>query len=183
MKKLIYVLFTVILISCGKGKSTFEDRASLEDLKKELISKFGENAFYTSLSITNSDHGGIVTVSQTNDPSSLKMSDWHYFQDKWEQKSEITLEISGGAKAEDFMFQLNKIVNFDTLIKVVEASKKKVIEEKKIKDVKVELISINAPNNGDFNSMEYYITIKPKQGGTQFSFWYNMDGSLRKFDY
>lgn len=52
------------------------------------------------------------------------------------------------------MFQLNKIVNFDTLIKVVEESKKKVIEEKNIKDVKVELISINAPNNGDFNSME-----------------------------
>lgn len=183
MKKTLYIILTVILVSCGRNNLKFDDRASLETLKKELNSKFGDNAFYTNLSIVNSDIGGIVSVSQTDTPSSLKMSDWSYVQGKWQQKTEITLEVSGNAKAEDFMFQLHKTLDFNTLINVVEASKKRVIEEKKIKKIKVELISISAPDNGDFKSMKYYITIKPKQGGTQFSFWYNMDGSLDKFDY
>ncbi len=182
MKHLFYLLTITFFISCNNNKS-FEDKESLTGLKNELISKFGENAYYTKLSITNHENGSIVSVSQTDDPSSLKMTEWNYTSGSWNQISDVTLEISGNAKAEDFMFQLNKVIDFNTLAKVLEEAKQKVIIEKNIEDIKVKSILINAPNDGDFNSMKYFITISPKSGGTSFNFWYKMDGTLDKFDY
>ena len=111
------------------------------------------------------------------------MTEWNYANGSWDQISDVTLELSSSAKAEDFMFQLNKVIDFDIMGKIVEDSKKKVIEEKGVADVRVKNIYIKAPNNGDFNSMKYFITISPKNGGTNFNFWYKMDGTLDKFDY
>jgi len=186
MKNIIYTLVLIAFISCGKKKSFTENASSLQNVKKVLISKFGGEAFYTSISLSNSrtSSGDLLSVTQTKDPSSLQMEDWAYLDGKWTQSSEITLELSEGAKAEDFMFQLDEsIVKFDLLGKLVEQSKQKIIEEKKIDDVIVESIFINAPNNGDFSTMEYYIIIKPKNGGTGFDFHYKMDGTLLKSDY
>ncbi len=183
MKNLIYLPILLFIFSCNNASKSYEDKASLEELKKELISEFGENAYYTKLSISNADYGSIVGVSQTDKPSSLKMTEWNYFNGSWDQISDVTLELSSGSKAEDFMFQLNKVIDFEIMAKVVEESKKKIIEEKGIAKVRVENININAPNDGDFNSMKYFITISPIDGGTDFNFWYNMDGTLSKFDY
>ena len=184
MQRLIYTLaLSILLFSCG-GNSSYEDKDSLLDLKEELISEFGDDAYYTNLAIMNSENGTVINVSQTDDPSSLKMSEWNYFNGDWNQNSEITLEISGDTKAEDFMFQLNdKVVDFEILGKAVEEAKEKIISEKKIEEVRVASILINAPKDGDFNSMEYYITINPKSGGTRFDFRYGMDGTLKDFDY
>ncbi|WP_136467480.1 hypothetical protein [Flagellimonas onchidii] len=183
MKKIIYIPLLLLLLSCNKGKRSYEDKVSIEELKTELISKFGKDAYYTKLSITNKDYGSFVSVSQTDEPSSLKMTDWNYSKGSWKQTSDVTLELFQGAKAVDFMFQLDKIVDFDLIGKVVEESKKKIIEEKGISEVRVENIIIKAPNDGNFNNMKYYITISPKSGGTDFEFWYKIDGTLDHFDY
>jgi len=183
MKKIIYILILTAFCACGKSGATIESADALNQLKKELISKFGSDAHYTSLNILNSGGGSILNVSQTNDPSSLKMTEWSQVYGSWTQNSDITLEISGKAKAENFMFQLDKIVDFNVLGKSLEAAKKKVMEEKGIKEVAVKNILINAPNDGNFKSMKYFITLEPKTGGTSFDFFYNMDGTLDKFDY
>ncbi|MGG6231502.1 hypothetical protein [Tenacibaculum sp. SDUM215027] len=183
MKNLIYIPLLLLLLSCNNGKQSYEDTTSLVELKKELISKFGKNAYYTQIGISNNDYGSTVGVSQTDEPSSLKMTEWDYSNGNWNQISDVTLELSSGAKAEDFMFQVNKIIDFDIMGKIVEESKNKIIEEKGINEVRVENIIIKAPNNGDFSSMKYFITISPKDGGTDFNFWYKMDGTLAKFDY
>ncbi len=183
MKKIIYIPILLLVLSCNNKSKSYEDKASLTELKKELISKFGENAYYTKLTISNADYGSIIGVSQTGNPSSLKMTEWNFVNGSWNQISDVTLELSSGAKAEDFMFQLNKIIDFDIMAEIVEQSKKKIIEEKGITDIRVENINIKAPNNGDFNNMKYFITISPRNGGTDFNFWYKMDGTLDKFDY
>lgn len=172
-----------VLVSCNQGNKGYQDAESFSKLNTELTDKFGKDAYYTDFGVTNSDNGNIVTVTQTDKPSSLKMAQWSNVNGDWKQSAEVSLEVSPGAKAEDFMFQLGKTVKMDLLGKLVEQSKQKVISEKKINEVTVESVIIKAPNDGDFNSMRYFITIKPKQGGTSFNFWYKMDGTLDKFDF
>ena len=132
MKHLFYLCtITLLFISCDSKKS-YEDKDSLIELKEELISKFGENAHYTELNITNNEYGSVVGVSQTDAPSSLKMTEWNYSNGKWDQISDVTLEISGDVKAENFMFQINKVIDFDIMSNAVEEAKKKIINEKNI---------------------------------------------------
>lgn len=183
MKKIIYTLILVVCFSCGKKQNFAKDASSIQLFKKELTDKFGEDAYYTSISLTHTLSGDILGVTQTENPSSLKMGEWSYLMGKWTQNSDITLELSQGSKAKDFMFKLDgSTVKFDLLGKLVEQSKEKVIKEKKVKEVVVKSIFINAPDHGDFNKMEYYITVAPKEGGTSFDFWYTINGTLRKFN-
>ncbi len=183
MKKFIYILIISLFVACGKKSHFTENSESISSLKKELIRQFGKDAYYTELSVTNTDNGSMITANISENPSSLQMEGWSFFNGEWNQTAEIILELSANSKAEDYMYKLNKeIVNFDLLGKLVEKSKKKIIDEKKIKEVKIKSIFINAPNDGDFKNMEYYLTVEPKSGGTSFNFWYKMDGSLRKFN-
>ncbi|WP_299628278.1 hypothetical protein [uncultured Tenacibaculum sp.] len=186
MKNIAYILALVVFVSCGKEKRFIESSETLMELKNVLADKFGKDAYYTSISISNSrtSSGDIISVTQTENPASLKMGEWTYLQGNWAQNSEVTIELSGGSPAKDFMFQINdELIKLDLLGELIEKSKKKVKEEKKLEEVIVESIYMNAPSNGDFSTMEYYITIKPKNGGTSFDFWYKLDGTLRKFDY
>lgn len=84
MNKLIYIPILLFIFSCNHAAKSFEDEVSIIELKKELISKFGENSYYTDISITNSDLGSFIGVTQTEDPSSLKMADWSYANGSWE---------------------------------------------------------------------------------------------------
>ena len=81
------------------------------------------------------------------------------------------------------MFQLDKIINFNIIGRIVEESKIKILNEKGIEEVRVDNIFIKVPADGNFDKMKYFITISPKDGGTDFNFWYKMDGTLDKFDF
>ncbi len=178
------IVAAMMFTACNQtDKDGYQTAESFVKLKKELINEFGKDAYYTDFAVVNNDNGVVVSVTQTKNPSSLKMEEWTSLNGDWTQNSEVTLEVSGDAKAEDFMFQLDKIMNLELLGKLVEQSKQKVITEKKIQEVKVETVSMNAPDDGNFNNAKYFITVKPKQGGTTFNFWYNLDGTLDKFDY
>lgn len=171
----------MVLFSCKN--TDYQDAATITELKNELQSKFGKEAYYTNISVTNSKTGSVVGVSQTSDPASLKMSDWTKVQGFWKETAEVSLEVSEGVNPADFMFKLGEKVDLDLVGKLIDQSKEKVISEKKIKDVFVKYIGINAPNDGDFSRMSYSINIEPKGGGTTFTFLYNLDGSLRNFSY
>lgn len=171
----------VVLFSCKN--TDYQDASTITELKNELQSKFGKEAYYTQISVTNSKTGSVVVVSQTSDPASLKMSDWTKLQGFWKETAEIALEVSEGVNPADFMFKLGEKVDLDLVGKLVDQSKEKVISEKKIKDVFVKHININAPNDGDFSRMFYYISIEPKGGGTTFTFYYDLQGNLTRFDY
>lgn len=177
-------IVAITFTACNQTeKGGYQTAESFGNLKKELTDKFGKDAYYTDFNVTNNDNGIVVSVTETKNPSSLKMEQWTSLNGGWTQNSEVTLEISGGAKAEDFMFQLDKIMNIELLGKLIEQSKQKVITEKKIKEITVKTVMMNAPKDGNFNTTKYFITLEPKQGGTTFNFWYNLDGTLDKFDY
>ncbi len=189
MKKLKTTLIASIVIfslhSCGGGTSKQPANAEgFTAIEKELKDKFGDNAFYTDIHISQDDRlGNMVTLTVTEDPESMKMGQWNLVQDSWTQTSEISLEVPEGSKAADFMYQLDDTINLPKFGELVEKSIARLAEEKNIENPKLFSGAINYPKNGDISDMEYSISLKPESGGTTFRFSYKLNGELIKMDY
>lgn len=183
--KLIYIMSAVLLMACGGGASKQEANADgFEAIEEILKSKFGDDAHYTDLTITyNKAIGNIIGLTVTKAPESLQMDQWSLSQDNWTQTSEITLEVPQGTQAADFMFQLNKDINLGKLGKLVEKSKERLTAEKEIENPSLHMALINMPKNGDRENTQYVVMLKPENGGTTFTFNYDLDGALIQMDY
>lgn len=81
------------------------------------------------------------------------------------------------------MFQLNSKINLGTLGSLIEKSKAKLTEEKKIENPALNMAFIKFPKNGDNAKAEYVVLLNPENGGTTFSFYYKLDETLIKMDY
>jgi hypothetical protein len=66
---------------------------------------------------------------------------------------------------------------------LIDASMKKVKDEKDIEELVLDIAHIKAPNDGDKSKMHYNISVEPKDGGTTFRFSYDLTGKLLDFDY
>lgn len=188
MKNIKFIALTIILatlISCGGSSSKqTADKKGFSAIEKEIKSKFGDDAYYTNITIThNKSIGNIIGVTVTEAPESLKMGQWNQTQGKWQQNSDISIEIPSGTKATDFMFQLNSKINLGTLGSLIEKSKAKLTEEKKIENPALNMAFIKFPKNGDNAKAEYVVLLNPENGGTTFSFYYKLDETLIKMDY
>lgn len=189
MKKVnttILLLFsTLFFISCGGGSSKQEANAEgFSEIENQLKEKFGNDAYYTELSIIYDETlGNSITVTVAENPESLQMEEWLQSQDNWQQNSDVTIEIPEGTKATDFMFQLNEKINLKKLGELVEKSKAQLTKEKNIEDPKLHIAFINFPDNGDVSKANYGINLEPKNGGTTFRFSYTLAGELIKMDY
>jgi hypothetical protein len=147
-------------------------------MEQELNEEFGKDAYYTDIDVSfDESSGSWASVTVTKQPQSLKMGEWTLSQNDWNQSSEITLEIPDGTKASDFMFQLSDI-SLTKLGELVEQSMKQLKTEKQIEHPKLDLASIDFPDNGDINDAEYFVQLKPEHGGTSFSFSYKLSGEL-----
>ena len=179
----VTLIMALSLISCGGGgqPANAEGFGAIQD---ELNDKFGEDAYYTDLKILYvKSFGSVINTTVTEDPESLKMGEWNLTKGSWNQESEITLEVSDGSKAADFMFQLDDTVNLSKLGALVEKSIEQLKTEKNIENPVLSIAFIKFPKNGDMAKTEYAITLEPENGGTSFSFYYTLDGELRKMDY
>lgn len=178
-KLLVTFFFSLLLYSC---KSGFEhNKAGMEKLNAELKKEFGAEAWYTSIELVNS--GGsddIVTVDQTKDPNSLKQEQWSQFHGFWEKKADITLSIQG-AEPKSFMFQLDKEVSLAKLGELMEQSRKRLLDEKKVDDSQVVLAQIKASSkmNSKQEGLYYSISLQSKKGNKSYNFVYNIDGNLK----
>ena len=152
--------------------------------EQELQDVFGDDAFYTRLSI-GFDHviGSSINAIVTEKPESLKMGEWNMTKGSWKQHSEITLEVSEGSKASDFMFQLNDEFSLKKLGELVEKSIVQLKVEKKIKNPVLSMAYINFPDNGDVSKADYNIKLEPENGGTAFNFSYKLGGELIEMSY
>ncbi len=181
--KTVVVAFALIVTSCGnitKQPATAEGLGAMEE---EIKSNFGDDAYFTEITIANAKPiGNTISLIVTDAPESLTMGQWSYVQNGWKQTSEITLEIPEGSKASDFMFQLDDKINLSTLGGLVEKATEKLSEDKKI-DGELSLAHIKIPSNGDTSKMNYLINLKPENGGTTFSFEYGLDGELKDMKY
>lgn len=188
MKKTLIIASTILmnlLISCGG--STDNQPANKEGfsaIEKELKSKFGDEAYYTEIIVTNGESiGNIVGVTVTDDPASLKMGQWNQIQGNWEQNQDITIEIPEGTEAKDFMFQLGEMVSLAKLGELIETAKTQLTKEKQIENPKFHVASVQYPDNGDVSKAEYLVMLQPENGGTTFSFQYKLNGEFIRVDY
>lgn len=185
--KFTIVVLTCIatLVSCGGGAEKQEATADgFSDIEKEIKSEFGDDAYYTELTIIHNESiGNSISTTVTSDPESMKMGQWTYALGKWSQTSEITLEVPEGTKAADFMFQLNENINLEKLGGLTEKSSQQLTEEKDIENPRLEMAFIKFPKDGNVENAEYIVKLEPENGGTSFTFQYQLDGSLIKMDY
>ena len=184
LKLSIAMMAFVTLISCGGASNAESNAKGFTALQDELKSEFGENAYYTKLSILHVESiGNSIAATVTKDPSSLKMGEWSYTQGSWTQSSELTLEISEGSKAEDFMFQLGDKINLTKLGELVETSKKKLTAEKQIENPRLNMAFVKIPRSQDISKAQYSVSLEPENGGTSFSFFYKLDGEFIEMNY
>ncbi|MDR2498787.1 MAG: hypothetical protein LBD28_05040 [Tannerellaceae bacterium] len=170
-----------VLTSCATNFS--QDAAGFEQIQKTLKSKFGDKAYYTDLSVIfNKATGAIINVTQTSKPESLKLEEWTCMKGAWSQRADVTLEISDGVPT-DFMYQLSGKFELKNLGAMVEKSIKKLQEDKKIKNPQLEIAQMRTPDRGSVEDMRIIIILKPENGGTSFTYSYNLDGELLSEDY
>ncbi len=188
MKKLKFLGIGFVfagLISCGGGVA--DQPATAEgfgEIEKELNEKFGADAYYTDLSIVYVDKiGNSVTTTVTSDPASLEMGEWSFSNSVWTQTSEVSIEIPDGTKAADFMFQLGGEISLSELGGLVEKAKKMLADEKDVPNARLKIASIVFPDSGDMAEAKYSIQLEPENGGTSFSFYYDLKGEMISMDY
>lgn len=185
LKHFILLATVSVMLSCGQ--STSKQTANKEGftaIENELKNKFGQKAYYTNLSVAhNATIGNTINVTVTKDPASLKMEEWNAIQDNWQQSSDISIEVPKGTKAADYMFQLGDKISLSQLGHLVEVSAKNLKEDKNLNSPTLSMASIQFPDNGDMSKAEYLVNLKPQNGGTTFTFLYNLKGDLIKMDY
>jgi len=185
-KLLTTVILIFTLISCGGNSSTSHPATAdgFSKIEKEIKNKFGDNAYFTDLTIAYSKTiGNIINVTATDTPESLKMGEWNQIQGTWKQNSAISLEVPVGSKAANFMFQLNENINLSKLGELVESSSKELTAKKGLKNPMLYMAMVKFPDNGNLSKTEYTVMLKAETGGTTFTFSYNLNGELIKMDY
>lgn len=175
----------IVLVSCGGGAGNQAATADgFSEIEKEIKSEFGDNAYYTNLTIIPIESiGNSISVTVTEAPESLKMGQWDLTQGAWTQRSEISLEVPEGTKAADFMYQLGDKISLTKLGELIEESKKQLEDEKSLDNPALAIATVIFPKNGDVSKTEYSINLEPEHGGTTFRFSYTLSGELIKMDY
>jgi len=187
MKKLQFALFIglgLLLGSCSGAKNAEANAEGFGQIEKEMKSKFGDNAYYTQINISYDKRmGNMISTTVTDAPESLGMGEWTNLQGVWNQTSEVTIELPEGTKATDFMFQLGDKISLTKMGELVEESMKSLTKEKGIENPVLDGAYIKYPDNGDISKAQYSIMLEPENGGTTFSYYYNLDGSFDRMNY
>ncbi|MEB2782829.1 hypothetical protein U3A58_20780 [Algoriphagus sp. C2-6-M1] len=177
----LFALVLIVLVSgCGGNPSdqeaTEEGFLKIQDALKE---KFGNKAFYTELNISYYEAiGMVIGVTVTNEPESLEMGQWSLSQNSWTQTSEISLEVPEGMQASDYMFQLGDPIDLGLLGRLIEESKDNLESEKDIPKPAFQLAWVKIPKDGVRSKIEYLVKLQPENGGTTFTYNYNLNGEL-----
>ena len=188
MKSLKFIAIAIgltTLMSCGGSMNEQPVNAeAFKVIETEVKGEFGDNAYYTELSIGYDEEIGVwISTTVTDKPESLQMGEWSMSQNTWKQTSEVTLEVPEGSEAADFMFQLNEEINLTKLGELVEESITKLKADKNIESPALSLAYVKFPDNGDVSKAEYVVQLEPVNGGTSFSYSYKLDGELVKLNY
>jgi len=181
---LLLVVVTFTFAACGGSSNEPASADGFGAIEKDIKSKFSDNAYFTKLTISyDKSVGNLIGVTVTEAPESLKMEEWNSMKGTWTKTSDVTLEVSEGSKAADFMFQLDDKINLTTLGGLVEKSIEQLKAEKSIEKPVLEMAFVSYPDNGDISKAKYVVMLEPENGGTSFTFFYKLSGEFIEMDY
>lgn len=163
------------------------DAAGFEKLQNDMKSKFGDDAYYSGFSVGYTPEGnskGLTpTIEVTNDPESLMLEGWVYSSYAgWVNNTEITMEIPEDTEATEFLFQLDGQFDLKKLGELVELSAEKLAKEKNIENAQLSMATYST-GDGPVEDATIMILMQPENGGTNFTFQYDLDGELISFNY
>ena len=171
------ILCTLFISSCA-GKYNFS-YLSLEKLNDDLKSKFGADAWYTSIVMKDNGKGNnIITVDFTDDPNSLRQEQWE-LRGEWEKVTDMTVRIEKG-KPEDYMFQLDKEASLLRIEKLVNLSKDVMKREDNVSDAQLKVASIISNNlvSAQEERKVYTLSFYSNTTKKNYSFVFNLNGEL-----
>jgi hypothetical protein len=183
---LIFIACITILSSCKslKGKA-FESTEGVAEVVTKLNETFGDGASYTDITISYfKGIGSTISATGTNDPSSTKLISKVFSNGKWEESSEVILEVSGGAKPSDFMFTLKDVDQLKKVPEMVRFSIEKIKKEKNF-DVVAEHVSVKYPSRitGPDDKLSFDVNLAPENGGTSFISTFDELGNHKRINY
>jgi hypothetical protein len=183
---LVVIAFIMSFVRCNsiKGKA-FETSEGVTEVVSKLKEAFGQKASYTEITISYfKGIGSTITATGTNDPSSSKLVSKLYSKGKWEETSDVTLEVSGGAKPSDFMFTLEEVEQLKKVPEMVKLSVEKIKKEKNF-DVVAEHVSVKYPSRiiSPDDKLRFDVNLKPENGGTSFIMTFDNKGDFQRMTY
>lgn len=181
LRTLALGVFLLMTFSACRQSYTF-DAAGMQQISTELDEKFGTDAWYTAIILGLDGQHSKLIVEQTNDPASLTQRQWIKLGEDWQKSAEITIRLDGG-KPQDYMFQLGNEVDLALLGNLIADARHR-IEEKGVSDAKVRLASVNSSTkmNRKEEGITYTVALKSPSANKDYSFIYNLDGSLKQFN-
>jgi len=158
------------------------DTAGMQQINRDLQAQFGPDAWYTAIILGMDGQHSKLIVEQTNDPASLTQQQWLKLGEDWQKSAEITIRLDGG-KPQDYMFQLGKEVDLALLGNLISDARNR-LQEKGVSDAEVRLASVNSSTkmNRKAEGITYTVAMKSRSADKDYSFIYNLDGSLKQFN-
>lgn len=183
---LVFIAFIIPFVSCNsiKGKA-FETSEGVAEVVTRLNDGFGQNSSYTEITISYfKGIGSTISATGTKDPSSSKMVSKLYSKGKWEETSDVILEVSDGAKPSDFMFTLVEVEQLKKIPEMVKISVEKIKKEKNF-DVVAEHVSVKYPSRiiGPDDKLSFDVNLRPENGGTSFITTFDNKGNFQRMTY
>lgn len=175
----IFLVFGICgLLSCTS--SLQPDKAGMEKLGTELISKYGAETYYTDIQITLDNESGVaVLVTETQNPNSLTQEQWlRYGGGEWEKQADVKFTAEG-AEPRSFMFQLNKEASLSMMGDLLEKSRQQLKTEKQVSDPKFVSASVNSKHqmNSKETGIFYYLTLMDAASQKVYNFVYDLKGN------
>lgn len=183
MKKSIFLVavVSIVLTACGPGKDpVFESKEEMAKITEKIKKSFEPKAYFNSISFFYSPETyNMITVEGNSDNTSNTLWDRTLKSGMWETTTQVTMEISGDAKPEDFLFSLDDV----DLLKIpdlVADAKARAIKEKNITEAKVTAVIISTPMmlEDKASDLNFNITITPSDGGKDISVTYDLTGNF-----
>jgi hypothetical protein len=182
------ILSTFLLMQYGcqsSDRKAFDTSDGVGDVVNQLNKAFGKGAHYTDITISYiKGVGTIISASGTQNPNDNKLLRKQYANSAWDDVSEVTLEVSGGAQAGVFMFTLDQIDQLKVVPRIVQEAAAKVKKDKNM-EVVTERVSIIFPSRvqGPDDPLTYSVNLKPEHGGTLFVVVFDRKGKYQKMIY
>jgi len=190
MKSLLTFLTIILMaagvISCGHT-DCFSNKARFDKVRRQIVSKFGDGAYFTLIGITMAPDGNKIFVQSTKDPGSLQMEQWVKTGGEWNKAADISLSDEEDEvdlnPPDNYMFRIGKDVDWDKVWDVVQKSKQALLDEGHSgKNVIIKTVVISVPFGLEKSELLISVSVGPGSGGTDTTFNYDRDGNLKTRD-